>query len=52
MYFGDYLNNFKFKVDQKRVEEIVKKGIINTALKQVEETDKGEQNVVQYDKVK
>jgi uncharacterized glyoxalase superfamily protein PhnB len=33
MYFGDFLNNFSFEVDRKKIEEIVKRGLINTASK-------------------
>ena len=40
MYFGDYLNNFKFGIDQKCVKDMVKKGIVNSALKEVEDGQK------------
>ncbi len=32
MYYGDYLSKFKFELNLQKLEEIVKTGLINTAI--------------------
>ena len=31
MYYGEHLSYFKFETDEKKIQEIIKKGIINTS---------------------